>query len=103
MDSSTEFLMGLFSPTDQWVRVSSITIPPNKLSSHSRVNLAGLFTLEPLTTPWLFQKYSPARDEWDLSAAMANDTSEGGGLEQIEEHYRTFIVSASTYLSPSVQ
>ncbi|KAJ2931107.1 hypothetical protein H1R20_g5984, partial [Candolleomyces eurysporus] len=46
---------------------------------------------EPITTPQLYQKYSPALDEWDLSVAMANDRTEGGGLEQIEKHYRTFI------------
>ncbi|RXW17230.1 hypothetical protein EST38_g8624 [Candolleomyces aberdarensis] len=46
---------------------------------------------EPITTPQLYQKYSPALDEWDLSVAMASDRTEGGGLEQIEEHYRTFI------------
>ncbi|RXW14282.1 hypothetical protein EST38_g11571 [Candolleomyces aberdarensis] len=54
------------------------------------VNLGGLFLLELITSPALFQKYPGTMDEWDLSVAMANDTS-SGGLGQIEEHYRTFI------------
>jgi len=55
------------------------------------VNLGGLFVLEPFISPALFQKYPGTVDEWTLSEAMAADTSPGGGLEQLEEHYRTFI------------
>ncbi|EMD31783.1 glycoside hydrolase family 5 protein, partial [Gelatoporia subvermispora B] len=66
------------------------------------VNLGGWLVLEPYIAPALFEKYqnvtpSPALpgglvvDEWSLSVAMLNDTSEGGGIEQIEEHYKTFI------------
>ncbi|KAJ2932064.1 hypothetical protein H1R20_g5031, partial [Candolleomyces eurysporus] len=54
------------------------------------VNLGGLFLLEPIISPALFQRYPGTMDEWDLSVAMANDPS-SGGLGQIEEHYRTFI------------
>ncbi|RXW21692.1 hypothetical protein EST38_g4161 [Candolleomyces aberdarensis] len=54
------------------------------------VNLAGLFVLDPFVTPALFQKYPSAVDEWTLSVAMAQD-SQNGGLDQLEEHYRTFI------------
>ncbi|KAG2015233.1 exo-beta-1,3-glucanase [Coprinopsis cinerea AmutBmut pab1-1] len=54
------------------------------------VNLGGLFVLEPFISPALFQRYPGARDEWDLSVAMAADTA-NGGLDQLEEHYRTFI------------
>ena len=44
----------------------------------------------------LFQKYNTAGntsvgDEWTLSLAMAQDTSPGGGLSQLEDHYNTFI------------
>ncbi|EPQ55353.1 glycoside hydrolase [Gloeophyllum trabeum ATCC 11539] len=55
------------------------------------VNLGGWFVLEPFITPALYQKYPGAIDEWTLSEAMRNDTSEGGGIGQIEEHYNTFI------------
>ncbi|KAL7281935.1 hypothetical protein ACG7TL_003402 [Trametes sanguinea] len=66
------------------------------------VNLGGWLVLEPFIAPALFEKYqnvtpSPALpgglvvDEWSLSVAMINDTSEGGGIEQIEKHYATFI------------
>ena len=30
-------------------------------------------------------------DEWTLSVAMINDTSSTGGLQQLEDHYNTFI------------
>lgn len=56
------------------------------------VNLGGLFVLEPYITPSLFQKYPSAVDEWTLSTLMAADTA-SGGLNQIEDHYQTFIVS----------
>ncbi|EJD08278.1 glycoside hydrolase [Fomitiporia mediterranea MF3/22] len=59
------------------------------------VNLGGLFVLEPFIVPSLFQKYqngpTAVVDEWTLSQAMAADTSPGGGLSQIEDHYNTFI------------
>ncbi|KII89223.1 glycoside hydrolase family 5 protein, partial [Plicaturopsis crispa FD-325 SS-3] len=44
--------------------------------------------------PALYQKYvnntTPAVDEWTLSENMAADTA-GGGLNQLEDHYKTFI------------
>ncbi|KZT18580.1 glycoside hydrolase family 5 protein [Neolentinus lepideus HHB14362 ss-1] len=55
------------------------------------VNLGGWFVLEPFITPALYQKYTGAVDEWTLSELMRNDTSEGGGIGQIEAHYDTFI------------
>ncbi|KAF9022002.1 glycoside hydrolase [Hymenopellis radicata] len=54
------------------------------------VNLGGWFVLEPFISPALYQKYPTAIDEWTLSEAMAADTA-GGGLDQLEEHYKTFI------------
>ena len=56
-----------------------------------RVNLGGWFVLEPFITPDIFERYPGAVDEWTLSELMANDTA-NGGLNQIEEHYKTFIV-----------
>ncbi len=47
--------------------------------------------LEPFISPALFQKYPGTVDEWSLSLAMAADTA-NGGLGQLEEHYKTFIV-----------
>jgi hypothetical protein len=58
----------------------------------SSVNLGGWFVLEPFITPALYQKYPGAVDEWTLSTLMAADTA-SGGLNQIEDHYKTFIVS----------
>ncbi|KAJ7590552.1 glycoside hydrolase family 5 protein [Mycena floridula] len=54
------------------------------------VNLGGWFVLEPFITPAIFQKYPEASDEWSLSTLMAADTA-NGGLQQLEEHYATFI------------
>lgn len=47
--------------------------------------------LEPFISPALFQKYPTAVDEWSLSTLMAADTA-SGGLNQLEQHYDTFIV-----------
>lgn len=55
------------------------------------VNLGGWFVLEPFISPALFQKYPGATDEWSLSLLMAADTA-NGGLNQLEDHYKTFIV-----------
>ncbi|KAH9477953.1 putative glucan 1,3-beta-glucosidase D [Psilocybe cubensis] len=54
------------------------------------VNLGGWLVLEPFISPELFQRYPGAVDEWTLSTLMAADTA-NGGLNQLEEHYKTFI------------
>lgn len=54
------------------------------------VNVGGLFVLEPFISPQLYQKYPDAIDEWTLSQLMAADTA-SGGLNQLENHYNTFI------------
>jgi glucan 1,3-beta-glucosidase len=55
------------------------------------VNVGGLFVLEPFISPQLYQKYgADAVDEWTLSQLMAADTA-SGGLNQLENHYNTFI------------
>ncbi|KAK0212093.1 glycoside hydrolase family 5 protein [Desarmillaria ectypa] len=54
------------------------------------VNLGGWLVLEPFITPALYEKYDGAIDEWTLSTLMAADTA-GGGLQQLEDHYNTFI------------
>ncbi|KZT18590.1 glycoside hydrolase family 5 protein [Neolentinus lepideus HHB14362 ss-1] len=54
------------------------------------VNLGGWFVIEPFIAPSFFQKYNGTVDEWTLSIAMANDTA-SGGLQQLEDHYNTFI------------
>ena len=61
------------------------------------VNLGGLFVLEPFISPALFQKYPAAVDEWTLSQLMAADTA-NGGLSQLEDHYKTFIVSEGCFV-----
>ena len=47
--------------------------------------------LEPFITPTIYEKYPGAIDEWTLHTMMAADTA-GGGLQQLEDHYNTFIV-----------
>ncbi|KZV88445.1 glycoside hydrolase [Exidia glandulosa HHB12029] len=61
------------------------------------VNLGGWFVPEPFIVPTLYQKYMNGGstvqitgDEWTLSQAMALDSA-GGGLNQLENHYKTFI------------
>ncbi|KAF5328072.1 hypothetical protein D9619_013626 [Psilocybe cf. subviscida] len=54
------------------------------------VNLGGWFVLEPFIAPALFQKYPGTVDEWTLSEAMRADKA-NGGINQIEDHYKTFI------------
>ena len=57
------------------------------------MNIGGWFVLEPFISPALFQKYAAAGavDEWTISTLMAADTA-SGGLDQLEQHYDTFIV-----------
>jgi hypothetical protein len=47
------------------------------------------------SVPALYERYinnsQPAVDEWTLSLAMSADTA-NGGLNQLEDHYNTFIV-----------
>ena len=66
--------------------------PLNFLTKFTSVNLGGWFVLEPFISPALFQRYPSATDEWSLSTLMAADTA-NGGLNQLEDHYKTFIVS----------
>jgi hypothetical protein len=69
-------------------------LPSGVHDSFSSVNLGGWFVLEPFISPALFEKYPGAIDEWTLSEAMRLDTA-GGGINQLEDHYNTFIVSLS--------
>ncbi|KZV83788.1 glycoside hydrolase [Exidia glandulosa HHB12029] len=59
------------------------------------VNLGGWLVPEPFIVPALYEKYKDTDpdlvgDEWTLSQAMAKDQA-GGGLSQLENHYKTFI------------
>ncbi|KAF8522133.1 glycoside hydrolase family 5 protein [Hysterangium stoloniferum] len=58
------------------------------------VNLGGWLNTEPFIAPALYEKYANTSnapvDEWTLSVAMAADTA-SGGLNQLEDHYKTFI------------
>ena len=92
MDSSSQSELGFYRKSHIWVRTLVAVCPNIVLTFHSSVNLGGWFVLEPFITPTLFQKYPGAVDEWTLSTLMAADTSPGGGLGQIEDHYKTFIV-----------
>jgi hypothetical protein len=80
------------------LRVSSHNDLPGKPTNSPifSVNLGGWFVLEPFISPALYQKYPGATDEWSLSTLMAADTA-SGGLNQLETHYQTFIVSLVIY------
>lgn len=58
------------------------------------VNVGGWLNLEPFIAPALFEKYSDvtpkAVDEYTLHSAIRANPDRGG-LEQIEDHYKTFI------------
>ena len=62
------------------------------------VNIGGWFVLEPFIAPALFQRYAGAGaiDEWTISTLMAADTA-NGGLNQLEQHYDTFIVRRAIF------
>ena len=102
--------LGIDDPRDPYnsgARAQSFVPALNETWDYTRdqirgVNLGGWLVLEPFIVPALFEKYQNvtgnpdvpggrAVDEWTLSVAMTNDTSEGGGLNQLEDHYRTFI------------
>ena len=78
----------------------------NMISSHVTnsdrfsVNLGGWFVLEPFISPALYQKYPGSTDEWSLSLLMAADTA-NGGLNQLEDHYKTFIVRKTLWFASS--
>lgn len=54
--------------------------------------------LEPFIAPALYDKYKASgtldSSEWTLVEAMRADTA-GGGIQQLVDHYATFIVRAS--------
>ncbi|KAG1738191.1 glycoside hydrolase family 5 protein [Suillus lakei] len=84
-------------PFNNGARPNSWTPPLNEswvwgTNKVNGVNLGGLFVLEPFISPALFESYPEAIDEWSLSTLMAADTP-NGGLNQIEEHYKTFIIN----------
>ncbi|RPD58867.1 glycoside hydrolase [Lentinus tigrinus ALCF2SS1-7] len=95
------------NPYNSSARAQSFTPALNESWVYSKdqirgVNLGGWLVLQPYIVPALFEKYQnvtssaglpggQVNDEWTLSVAMRNDTSDGGGIQQIEEHYRTFI------------
>ncbi|KAG7091511.1 hypothetical protein E1B28_010539 [Marasmius oreades] len=89
----------VYDPLDPYnnnARPNSWTPPLNQTWDFSRdriygVNLGGLFVIEPFIVPRFFEKYPNAVDEYTLSQAMAADTASGGGLSQLEEHYKTFV------------
>lgn len=60
---------------------------------------------EQQSVPGLFEKYhgtsSPPVDEWTLSEAMRADTG-SGGINQLEDHYKTFIVECHSGVPLSI-
>ncbi|KAG9095312.1 hypothetical protein FRC07_011112, partial [Ceratobasidium sp. 392] len=88
------------NPFDNSARPQSWSKPLNESWDFSvdvirGVNLGGWLNTEPFISPALFEKYNGngqnvAVDEWTLSQLMAQDTA-NGGLQQLEEHYKTFI------------
>ncbi|EJD38716.1 glycoside hydrolase [Auricularia subglabra TFB-10046 SS5] len=61
------------------------------------VNLGGWLVLEPFISPALYEKYMDGAlvqqdgSEWTLTQAMRADRTPGGGIEQLLNHYKTFI------------
>ncbi|KAF8633475.1 hypothetical protein AX15_001435 [Amanita polypyramis BW_CC] len=83
------------NPFNDNARPNSWTAPLNTSWTWGKdriygVNVGGWLVLEPFITPDIFQRYPSAKDEWDLSTAMAADTA-NGGISQLEHHYDTFI------------
>ncbi|KAH9936894.1 glycoside hydrolase [Epithele typhae] len=95
------------NPFNNSARAQSFTPALNEPWDYTKdqirgVNLGGWLVVEPFIVPALFEKYQNSTpsvalpgglvvDEWSLSVAMLNDTSDGGGIQQMEEHYKTFI------------
>ncbi|KAF9260539.1 glycoside hydrolase family 5 protein [Marasmius fiardii PR-910] len=82
-------------PFNNNARANSWSPPLNESWDYTKhriygVNLGGLFVIEPFISPQWFEKYSGTVDEWTLSQALTADTA-NGGLQQLEEHYKTFI------------
>lgn len=92
MDPSIESELDLGKGSCLWVCHLHFLLRGHGLMMLASVNLGGLFVLEPFISPALYQKYPGATDEWSLSTLMAADTT-SGGLSQLEDHYKTFIVS----------
>ena len=90
MDPPAEYQLDMGERQNLWVRLVHFILRRAFVYSHYSVNLGGLFVIEPFITPAMFQKYPDAVDEWTLSTLMAADTA-SGGLNQLEDHYRTFI------------
>ncbi|PPR07127.1 hypothetical protein CVT24_010477 [Panaeolus cyanescens] len=83
------------NPYDDSAYPNSWTPPLNQSWDYERnrmygVNLGGWFVLEPFISPEIFQRYGSVRDEWTLCERMRADPA-NGGIDQMEEHYRTFI------------
>ncbi|KAI0934247.1 hypothetical protein AcV5_006153 [Taiwanofungus camphoratus] len=87
------------NPLTNYARAQAWTPALNETFAYGQdnirgVNLGGWLVTEPFIAPALFEKYvnssTPAVDEWTLSEAMAADSA-GGGLGQLEDHYKTFI------------
>lgn len=92
MDSCTQPELDMGGGSHLWVPLYPENCSVRTLIFAFSVNLGGWFVLEPFISPSLFQMYPGAVDEWSLSILMAADTA-NGGLNQIETHYQTFIVS----------
>ncbi|KAH7090871.1 glycoside hydrolase superfamily, partial [Auriculariales sp. MPI-PUGE-AT-0066] len=94
------FIVDDTNPYNDNAQPQSWTPPLNKTWPFGKqrifgVNLGGWLVPEPLIVPHLYEKYSDLQpplngDEWTLSQAMTADTA-GGGLSQMENHYKTFI------------
>ncbi|KAI0797622.1 glycoside hydrolase superfamily [Abortiporus biennis] len=86
-------------PFNNNAQAQSFTPPLNQSFNYGvtpirGVNLGGWLVTEPFITPALYEQYQnstpQAIDEWTLSQNMAADTA-NGGLQQLENHYKTFI------------
>lgn len=86
-------------PFNNAATVNSWTPPLNQSFKYGTdriygVNLGGWLNTEPFMIPALYERWyntsTRAVDEWTLSVNLAADTA-NGGLNQLEDHYKTFI------------
>ncbi|EJD37873.1 glycoside hydrolase [Auricularia subglabra TFB-10046 SS5] len=83
------------NPYNDGAKAQSWTPALNETWKYGKDKIFGGWLVpEPFIAPALYEKYFDDQtvngDEWTLSAAMRADVA-GGGINQMEDHYRTFI------------
>ncbi|KAI0709645.1 glycoside hydrolase superfamily [Cerioporus squamosus] len=85
------------NPYNNSARAQSFTPALSEAWNYSQnqirgVNLGGWLVLQPYIVPALFEKYeNVTSNSYPPCVVMRNDTSSTGGIDQIEQHYSTFV------------